>query len=534
MPSAPKRYVYARLKSEMRVLFAYCSYEGQGIEYLSAVLKKAGHETRLLYDPRLFEDPEGIHRHRTLAKIFDQRRQMLRLVKDFSPDLVAFSVVSADYVWAGRTAGLIKEWNDVPIVFGNIHPTAIPETVIRNDFVDFVILGEGEYALLDLVESLQERKFDYRIPNLYAKRNGDLVANPPRPLIQDLDSLPFPDRDLFRREARHFEIGIMALGRRGCKNACTYCSNSVRGRLYFGDKCQGDTPYLRRRSVDNLITELREAKAKYDFRLVRFNDDDLAESEPWLREFSGKYRREIGVPYKCFINLESISETTVNLLKESNCRDIRIGVQSINPEIRKNVLRRYYSNEQVAQAVGLLRESGIPFLIDHLLGIPGQTEKDLADTVKFYLDHPGGFLNVYWLLYFAGHDIVGIARDQGIITKKYLKELEISPFSGTNIDRDLIHPRRLFKYQNLMWCFNYLPLFLTRFVLRSGIFRFFPSFSLNLYRRIRLFLRSREDCFPHPRDGFELIHLRRRREYLEHVFLKIKRLLYFSWLRREK
>lgn len=516
----------------MRILFAYCSYEGQGIEYLSAVLKNAGHETRLLYDPRLFEDPEGIHRHRVLAKLFDQRIQMRRLVKDFRPDLVAFSVVSADYLWSLKTARMIKEWADVPVVFGNIHPTAIPATVLLNDFVDFVIVGEGEYALLDLAESLREKRFDYGIPNLYAKRNGNLVANPPRPLIQDLDSLPFPDRDLFRREARHFEIGIMGLGRRGCKNACTYCSNSVRRRLYFGEKYQEHTPYLRRRSVDNLIAELKDAKAKYDFRLIRFNDDDLAENESWLREFSEKYRRDIGVPYKCFVGLESINEAVIRYFKESNCREIQIGVQSINPEVRSNILRRYYSNEQVAQAVDLLRESGIPFLIDHLLGVPGQTEKDLTDTVKFYLDHPGGFLNVYWLLYFAGHDIVGIARDRGVIKEKYLRELELSPFPGTNIDRDAIHPRRLFKYQNLMWCFNYLPPFLTRFILRRGLFRLFPSYNLNVYRRIRLFLRTREDRFPHPRDGFELIHLRRRKEYLDNVLNKLKRFLLLGWLRR--
>lgn len=505
----------------MRVLFVYCSYEGQGIEYLSAVLKAAGHETRLLYDPRLFEDPEGIHRHRTLAKIFDQRRQMLRLVKDFRPDLVAFSVVSADYVWACATARMIKEWADVPIVFGNIHPTAIPDTVIRNDFVDFLVVGEGEYALLDLVNNLQDRKRDYSIPNVWFKRDGEIISNPLRPLIQDLDALPFPDRDLFRREARHFEIGIMALGRRGCKNACTYCSNSLRRRVYFGERSQEKQPYLRRRSVDNLIAELKEAKDKYHFRLIRFNDDDLAENEPWLKEFSGKYRREIGVPYKCFLNLESINETTLRHLKESSCGEIQIGVQSINPEIRRSVLGRYYTNEQVAQAVDLLRESGIPFLLDHLLGIPGQTEKDLVDTVKFYLDHPGGFLNVYWLLYFAGHDIVRIAREQGVIDDQYIKSLETSPFPGTNIDRDEVHPRRLFKYQNLMWCFNNFPHFLTRIILRWGLFRFLPRFSLNIYRRIRLFLRTREDRFPRPRDGFELIHLRRRREYLRALQEKI-------------
>ncbi len=516
----------------MVIVFVYSTYESPGIEYLSAVLKAAGHETHLLYDPRLFGRDEGLPTSKLLARWFDQRKLFRQQLKDYRPDLVAFSVVSADYLWACETAKMIKGWMDVPIVFGNIHPTVIPEKVLQNDFVDFVVVGEGEYALLDLVESLAAQKRDYSIQNVWSKREGEIVSNPLRPLISDLDSLPFPDRDLFRRVGRPFDIGIMALGRRGCKNACPYCSNSFRRKLYFGEDYQNPA-YLRRRSVGNLIRELKEAKEKYNYKLIRFNDDDLAENEQWLKEIYPEYTREIGVPYKCYVNPESINENTIRYLKESNCGEIQFGMQSINPRTRREVLRRYYSNEQVARVIRLIRESGIQFFIDNLVGIPGDSVEDLVDMVKYYTENPGGYINTYWLLYFAGHDMVQVGKDRGMIDDCDEEKFRASPFSDTNVIRPEVHRRLLERYQILARVYNYFPLSVTRFIIKHKLYRFFPAFDFTLFfRRLRIFKITRKDAFPNPKDGFELIHLRRRDEYLFHLSNKIKYLFGWGWLRR--
>lgn len=513
----------------MLVLFVYNSYEGPGVEYLSSVLKAAGHETHLLYDPGLFVHREGYPASRTLARLFDQRKFMCRQVKDYRPDVVAFSVVSADYRWACDTARMIKEWADVPIVFGNIHPSAIPEKVILNDFVDYIVMGEGEYAFLDLVNSLESKKPDYSIKNVWTKRNGEVVSNPLRPLIADLDSLPFPDRELFRRVGVPFDIGIMALGRRGCRHACTYCSNSLRRRLYFGDDFLKKPGFVRRRSVENLIRELEEEKEKHDFKLIRFNDDDFIEDEAWLREFSGKYRERVGVSYKCFVSPESVNENALRLLKESNCGQIQMGVQSLNPSVRKEVLRRNYTNSRAAEVIDLIRQSGIPLLADTLLGIPGETEEDMVNMVKFFFEHPpGGYVNAYWLLYFAGHDIVQVARERGVASEQFLQDLEHSPFPGTNVDRDAVHPRKLIKYQTLVRMLNYFPRFMTKWVLQLKLYRLFPPFDfLWVFRVIYKFKFSlhRKDVFPDPRDVYELIGMRRRAEYFHHVLWRVRNML---------
>lgn len=516
----------------MVILFAYCGYEGLGIEYLSAVLKAAGHETHLLYDPRLFDQREGFPTSKSLARVFDRKQLWRKQLKEIRPDLVAFSVVAADYLWACKTAQMIKEWMDVPIVFGNIYPTAIPETVIKKDFVDYIVVGEGESALLELVESIENRDHQHSIKNVWFKQDGKIIPNPLRPLIHDLDSLPFPDRDLFRRVGRPFNLGIMALGRRGCKNACPYCSNSLRRRIYFGDNYLDNPHYLRRRSVDNFIRELKEARQKYDFKLIRINDDDLAENEPWLEEFGRKYKKEIGVPYKCFVNPESVNENTIRHLKESGCGEVQMGVQSLNPRIRNEILRRHHTNHQISQAIGLLRESGIPFLVDTLLGIPGETEEDFLNIVRFYLQNPGAYINAYWLHYFAGHDIVEIARDQGALTEKNIVDLKTSPFAGTNIVRPDIHPRKMMKYQSLIGLLNYFPPLIVGYVIKLKIYRFFPGFNfLTLFRFVFKFKWYDHDVFPDPRDVYELIGLRRRDEYVYHFVRKLKSFFTGGWLR---
>ena len=519
----------------MVVVFVYSGCENLGIEYLSAVLKAAGHETFLLYDPRLFENPEGIPRNRFLARIFDEKKILLRKLDDYRPDLVAFSVVSADYLWACKVAAMIKERMDVPIVFGNIHPTAVPEVVIRNDFVDYVVIGEGEYALLDLVNDLKGKKRDYTIPNVWFKRGGEVISNPPRPLIQDLDSLPFPDRDLYYRVGKPFDFGLNALARRGCKNACTYCSNSVRRKIYFGRDYLKNNTFLRMRSVRNFISELKEAKEKYHFTLVRFNDDDFIEDERWLKEFSEIYPREVGVPYKCFANPESVSETAVSLLEKSGCGQVQMGIQSLNPVVRQKSLRRYHANEELARAVDLFRDSPVQLLADNLLGVPRQTEKDSAEMVRFYVQHPATYVNAYWLLYFAGHDVVKIARKYNLITDRDIQSMENAPFTGTHLDRPGVQPRRLVKYQTMVRLMNYFPRALSRFMVEHDLYRFLPPFDFIFVLRIfRMLMKSpKKDVFPDPRDVYEVVGLRRREEYLFHIVRKMKHLLKFKWLRRK-
>lgn len=190
----------------------------------------------------------------------------------------------------------------IPIVFGGIHPTCVPEEVIKNDFVDFVIRGEGEYALLDLVNSLDSGGFNYEIKSVWFKKNGEIIRNPLHPLIQDLDKLPFPDKELFCREDSNFKTGHLLMTGRGCFYRCTFCMNNFLKSLYPGER------YVRRRSVDNVILELEIVKNKYSISQIEICDDLFCYDKKWLKEFSKKYSDKINIPFHIFAHPQEIDE----------------------------------------------------------------------------------------------------------------------------------------------------------------------------------------------------------------------------------
>ena len=222
----------------MRVLFAIkqIDYEPQGILHLSSMLKAAGHEVAL-----------------TIASA----ENPVQFAVDFAPHVVAYSVTTGSQGYYLELNRRIKERVDAFSVFGGPHATFFPE-IIEEEGVDGVCRGEGEEALLDLVNALERGEPLTTIANWWIKADGQIHRNPPRPLIGDLDSLPLPDRKLIydkdrftrRSKLKHFITG------RGCPYSCTYCYNQGFHALY-----RGKGKPVRRRSVDSVLEELRWVKA---------------------------------------------------------------------------------------------------------------------------------------------------------------------------------------------------------------------------------------------------------------------------------
>ena len=212
----------------LKVLFVYPSFENIGMQIMSSVLRQHGHQAELLLDPCLFDDL--FLQVAFLKRSLSHRRELLQRCVSANPDVVAFSVVTDIYPWACSMASEIKRlMPQVPIVFGGIHATSVPDRVLAKDFVDFVCRGEGEYPLLELVEALAAGAEDFPIPNIWYKKDGRIVANEARPLIADLDSLPLPDKELFYREAPYAKKEYNLQTMRGCLNGCAYCHNGWKG-----------------------------------------------------------------------------------------------------------------------------------------------------------------------------------------------------------------------------------------------------------------------------------------------------------------
>jgi len=155
----------------MKIVFAAMGEDNLSIESLSAVLKQAGHETALAFDPALFDESMYFH-IAWLARLFSQRTKVIQKIVRLNPDLVAISVFSNNYQWACAIAEGVKKHLSVPIIFGGVFATNCPETVIANPNVDMVCLGEGEQPIVELVNSMAKGTIDDTIKNLWFKKNS--------------------------------------------------------------------------------------------------------------------------------------------------------------------------------------------------------------------------------------------------------------------------------------------------------------------------------------------------------------------------
>ncbi|MCK4325303.1 B12-binding domain-containing radical SAM protein [bacterium] len=438
----------------MRITFIHSEDESLGIEYLSSLLKKCGHETSLIFDPWIGNWASGKDSiWRRLSNIKDE---LIREVFLSEPDLVGFSLHTGSYQWALGMARALKSRSEVPIIFGGIHPTSVPEEVLKNDCVDMVCLGEGEGAILDLANGLDEGG-NTSIENIWFKEDNQVIKNEIRPPVEDLDSLPFPDKELFARKLpgslRHTTYLIMTS--RGCPFACTFCSNNILRKLYHGYK------YARKRSIENVVEELSWAKKKYTFRRVSLMDDVFVTESAWLSNFVDRYAREINAPFSCFLHPQFVSKDTIKLLKEGGCFWLKIGIQSASERTRKELLKRPETNEQIIKVAHWCHKARLNFSVDHIFNIPFEGAKEQESALSLYNQLRPVGINSFGLIYFPGTEIIKSAQEAQLLSEKDIEAINQGRlFVSSNISgflgKDSLHSDR--RNYNFTFLFSLLPL----------------------------------------------------------------------------
>jgi len=235
----------------MKIVFVAIATENIAIEFLSSFLKERGHVVEMVFDPRLFAT-EAFNLKR-VAGIFDISKEIVKQINEKKPDLIGFLVFTFNYQRSLELARAIKKSGQkAPIIFGGVHPTSVPELVIKEKSVDMVCVGEGEYALDELLQALEKGQKINNIKNIWFKRDKRVIKNPCRKLIEDLDSLPFPDKNMFYNVYPGFiKDDYSALSSRGCPFSCTYCGNNVLHKVY-----RGLGKPVRRRNPKNMVDEL--------------------------------------------------------------------------------------------------------------------------------------------------------------------------------------------------------------------------------------------------------------------------------------
>ena len=327
----------------MKVLFYYRGSEHFGVQALIAYLESKGHETELIYDPALGDNGylDIPFVNNLLNNLVCNDKLVVEKVLRIKPDLIAFSAITNLYLPITRLARKIKKVLDVPIVIGGIHPTSIPEEVIKDECYDALCIGEGEEPLAELLERIEQKRSFTDVKNLWVRdKSGKIHKNPKRKIINNLDDLPTADKSLFEKYgALTTQLNIMTT--RGCPYECTFCVNSFRNSLYTGEV------YLRQRSAKNVIAGIAELQKTYKFKSVRFHDDVFAFNVKWLREFKEEYVKHVNLPFHCYVTPSTAKEEIIGLLAEAGCTKISIGVQSGCENIRTKLLNRKHNGLKI-------------------------------------------------------------------------------------------------------------------------------------------------------------------------------------------
>lgn len=419
--------------SPFKVTFFYAAFESIAIEYLSAVLNKLGYSTELIFSPHQNTADKGIKKY-----LLQSEEDFALQIAATKPDLVAFSVTTNTYKRDLALARLIKKiMPHVPILFGGIHPTSVPETVIKQEAIDYICIGEGEEALPELVAALEKKQPTDQIKNIWSKQNNKIVRNSVRPQLPDLDTLPFPDKKLFENKKTE-AVGnayIIFTGR-GCPYNCSYCYNCVVKKTY------GKNYKLRKRSVDNVILELKTAISQKKIKSVLFMDDTLIYDKKWFAAFAKEYKEHINLPYSCHLHPQLVDEHMVQLLEDSGCASAVIAVQTISETIRKNILDRNESNESVANSIKLLNKSKIYIYTNIIYNLPTQDKKELIETAIFLNRNPFNFAIIFSLRYNPALNIINKAAALGIFTPEQLQAMEQADenYSPLEIHAETINP----------------------------------------------------------------------------------------------
>jgi anaerobic magnesium-protoporphyrin IX monomethyl ester cyclase len=392
-----------------------------GVRGLSSFLKSNGHRVSIILYGKMGRTHKEFHQFskielsQNIARwCNDQDKQeLIQVLQKLNPDLIGISLRSAFVQTAIGLTESLKKTFSVPVVWGGIHPTICPEESIQH--ADMICLGEGEFPMLDLANALAERKDTTAIPNLWVHQRGEVIKNDLRPL-NDLDSLPFPDfteKDTYYIFSDPFNVGMYPImTSRGCPFNCTFCCNSILREVYKG---KGD--YVRRRSVDNVISELLLAKESYQIAEVIFLDDIFVDDPEWLYPFLEEYKKKITLPFACYLHSKFVTEPLIKTLKEAGLYTADLGIQTGSEKIRREVYHRRQSNEEIVRSANILnRELSMSY--DIIIDDPFEKKEDLIETINLLLKFPHPFrVHLLTLIFFPKYPVTVRAIKEGLIPR---------------------------------------------------------------------------------------------------------------------
>ena len=310
---------------KMKVQFIFPNYDcpigiSIGVAYLSAILKERGYDTNIIHICEALDYPFDVN------KIKND-------VAKYNPDLIAISTGENHYSDMCELSLALKKTVKAPIAIGGIHATINAESIVKdNNEFDYILLGDGEEALPELVEALENGKSTENILNIWSRVGNKVYRNTMRPLVTNF-KLPYMDLDGwdFEKITKMRRGWVNISMNRGCPYRCSFCHNVAEVEVLkqnFGTRGTGNSEigYLRLRNIDNIIEELKYIKETYSYvKEFSFIDDTFTYDKKHMMEFFSRYAEEINLPFVCLTTINDLDEDLIKAMKKANCDMIRFG-----------------------------------------------------------------------------------------------------------------------------------------------------------------------------------------------------------------
>ncbi len=315
------------------------------------------------------------------VKISDRcikKENVKKQLKAFQPDIVGLSVMSARGI---KDAEYISETSKnfgIPVVWGGHYPTFIYDDALNSGVVDAVVLNEGEYTFLELVNALSDRipldRLDH-IDGLAFVRNGEVVLNKPRAFadLADLPAIDYSLVDVPKYYQTYFGCRNMLYlyGSKGCPFTCTFCYNTAYSHSTY-----------RKRPIDDLFAEFDSLVNDYGMDGIYFTDDVFCPKKEDLKEFCARMReKNYKLVWGCQARIGQFDEEDFRLMADSGCRWIFFGIETGSPEMQRKV-RKNLDFSKMEDTFRITKELGIITISSLIIGFPHETEEQLRETIN--------------------------------------------------------------------------------------------------------------------------------------------------------
>ena len=366
-----------------------------GLAYIAAVLEAENHAVRIIDI-----DAEAL--------TYDN---LGRIIESEKPDMVGITATTPVFYSALKMAEIVKKNSSAYTVIGGIHATLMPVECAESSFIDFVVVGEGEKTIIELVNSILNKSDFSNIKGLTHKKGKEIIRNEAREPIQDLDAIPFPARHLFKNQKYTYPDALRypaspIITSRGCPGNCTFCT----AKFLHGKR-------FRCRSAENVLDEIESLIKDYGVKEIHIWDDNFITNRNRVFAFrDGIIKRNIKVLFSFpnGIRADFINRDILKALKDFGTYSVAIGVESGNQNIL-DMIQKGIKLEQIENAFKLAKEMKLETWGFFLLGLPGEDKKTMSDTIDFAIKLDPDIAKFHVLKPFPKSAVYEQLKEQGLI-----------------------------------------------------------------------------------------------------------------------